>query len=112
MTKESELRLPSPGFSNLQLRYEQLRQQRLDGVFTLAINVFVEKGMCGWIHAWTDPALASDCETKFQTPLKKDPGHKDRPADGGNAGSELVALIASMALTKIRGGMNCERKSV
>jgi hypothetical protein len=46
--KETDLNLSASSFSHLPVRYEQLRQQRLDGVFTRAINVFVQKGMCGW----------------------------------------------------------------
>jgi hypothetical protein len=113
--KETDLNLSASSFSHLPVRYEQLRQQRLDGVFTRAINVFVQKGMCGWIHAWTDRIPAADGESGFysENPLKKDPWHMHRLAngDGDKAVGELVELIASMALTKIKGGVSCERKS-
>jgi hypothetical protein len=74
-----------------------------------------KKGMCGWIHAWTERIPAADGESGFysENPLKKDPWHMHRLAngDGDKTVGELVELIASMALTKIKGGMSCERKS-
>jgi hypothetical protein len=111
--KQPALNLPAAGFSNLQFRYEQLRQQRLDGFFTRAMNVFVQKGMCAWIHTWADHVPAADGESKFnlESLLEKDPRQTGRLGNGGNAMGELVGLIASMALTKIKGGMSCERKS-
>lgn len=113
--KETDQNLSAAGFSDLQIRYEQLRQQRLDGVFSRAMNVFVQKGMCGWIHAWTDRVPAADGESGFyiESPQKNDPWHMDRLANGNGvkAVGGLVELIASMALTKIKGGMIFERKS-
>ena len=112
MTRESDKCLASKGFSNLQLRYEQLRQQRLDGIFTPAMNLFVKKGMCDWIHARTDPVKAFDCKNELQTPLKEASWHKEHLSDCSSDSRELVVLIASMALTKIKRSLDCERKSV
>ena len=111
--KEPDLNLSAAGFSDLQVRYEQLRQQRLDGVGTLAMNVFVQKGMCGWIHAWTDRIPAADGESGFHIEKLpgKDPWQMDNLANGGKAMGELVGLIASMAITKIKAGVSRERKN-
>jgi len=86
---------------DLQLRYEQLRQKRLDAAGGWAMNVLVQEGMCAWIHAWTHPIAAAEREGEFhcESPSGKDPSNDK----AGRAVGELVGLIASMALTKMKG---------
>ncbi len=89
------------GRPDLQLCYEQLRQKRLDGAGGWAMRVFLQEGMCGWIRVLTHRVPAADGESRYQP--KKDPWQMGSGHNGGKSMGALVELIASMALSKIKG---------
>lgn len=87
------------GLKDLEARYETLRQNHLDGVGGWAMSVFVREGMCGWIRAWMD----HDPDAGSKRASKKDLSQKDVNEETGKDMGDLVGLIASMMLAKLKG---------
>lgn len=87
-------------FKDFQARYETLRQNHLDGLGGRAMSVFLREGMCGWIRVWMnhhDPIGGS--KRKSEKDLSRMPIDEETGKDMG----ELVGLIASMTLEKLKG---------
>ena len=98
------MKLSITGRVDLQTRYEQLRQKRLQGDGGYGMNVFLQEGMCGWIHAWRDYVPLDDGENRYpyEMPKEKGPSQMDinKASQSMNA---LVGFIVSMTLSKIKG---------
>jgi len=102
--REHDFRLTA---GDLQARYESLRQRHWDGVGGWAMNVFLQEGMCAWVNAWShhapdnrrdQSAYASQC------PPPKNQSRMDTDAQVGVDMKAFVGLIASLALTTLKGG--------
>lgn len=91
--------LNAAGLKELQTRYEMLRQNHLDGVFSIAMSVFLREGMCGWIRVWKN----HNPEVGSKRTSDKDPSKKKINDETGNDMGEFVELIASMTLQKLKG---------
>jgi hypothetical protein len=86
---------------DLQVRYEQLREKHLDGAGGWAMGVFLQEGMCGWMRASTDRVPAADGASRYRP--EKDSWQMGSGHNGGKSIGALVELMASMALSKIKG---------
>jgi hypothetical protein len=64
------------------------------------MSVFLREGMCGWIRAWIHPGP----DYGDRKAPKKNPALMDVSAETDNDSQALVGLIASMTLSKLKGG--------
>jgi len=94
-----DVKLGSGGFKDFQTYYETLRQNHLNGVGGWAMSIFLRKGMCGWIRAW----IHSDLDAGDKKIPRKSSSQMDFSGEAGNDRGMLVGLIASMALSKLKG---------
>jgi hypothetical protein len=81
---------------NLRHRYEELRAQVLEGVPSgcrMGLALMLRAGMAGWIEGW-----AAALETDSRSAGSACPAS---PMPEGR--SELVAVLAAMALGSVRG---------
>ena len=81
---------------NLRQRYEELRGQVLGGVPSgcrMGLALMLRAGMAGWIEGWAAAPETASCSAGSASTASTVPEGR----------SELVAVLAAMALGSVRG---------